>query len=365
MFRVTAPSLIIALCSLAMAAPGWTKPPTAITSQFTSVQYHQKIDPQRGNVQAVFPFPATWQIHGEHEPIFASGPGGIRLYPAESRQFFWSDDPQWRQTAGQLGKPLMAPLPMHQVLQQIVVPAAQNHGNRLLKSYPVPEISGYWQRFIAGMPNNGVQRQIEALGTEWSRGPGERTFVAIVQFVSRDRQSASWQLNTQSLSAPEGAFDQAVADFRYAIGNGQINPQWQAMMNKQHIDQRRRNDAFWAEASTRSRAAHQQRMAAIASAGQAARSVGNTYSEILDISHAGYLKRNSMQSEGHSASIQQISGHTMIGNHETGEHYRVEDGHDYYWVNNDGLYIATDNPLFDPRNDQRINGENWTRFVKE
>ena len=35
------------------------------------------------------------------------------------------------------------------------------------------------------------------------------------------------------------------------------------------------------------------------------------------------------------------------------------------WVNNDGLYIATDNPLFDPRNDQRINGENWTRFVKE
>ncbi len=336
-----------------------------MTDSSTEMQYHQVMDSQRGVTQAVFPFPAAWQIHGEHASVFASGPGGIQLYQADSNQFFWSEDPQWRQVAGQQGKVLMAPLPMNQVLQQIVAPAAQNHGNRLVNSYPVPEISGYWQRYIAGMPNNGMQRRVEALGTEWRDGRGQRTFVAIVQFVSRDRQSASWQLTTQSLTAPEGVFDQAVADFRYAIGNGQINPQWQAMMNNQYVDQRRCSDAFWAEASARSRAAHQQRMAAIASAGQTARSVGNTYSEILDISHAGYLNRDSIQSEGHSAGIRQISGHTIIGNHETGEHYRVEDGNNHYWVNNDGLYIATDNPLFDPRLDQRISHENWTRFVKE
>ena len=39
-------------------------------------------------------------------------------------------------------------------------------------------------------------------------------------------------------------------------------------------------------------AGHQARMAAIAAAGQTSRSVGATYSEILDISHAGYMNRS-------------------------------------------------------------------------
>ncbi|QKK01950.1 MAG: hypothetical protein HND55_04320 [Pseudomonadota bacterium] len=331
----------------------------------TKVQYHEVIDQQRGIVQAAFPYPASWRINGEHAPVFASGPGGIQLYPADNNQFFWSSDPSWQQTAWQQGRQVMAPMPLNQALQQLIVPAAQAQGNRLLRSYPVPEISGFWQRFIAGMPQTGVQRSVDALGTEWTDDLGQRTFVAVVQMVSRDRQATTWQLTTQSLSAPEAVFEQALADYRHAIGNGRINPQWQAMMNNRHISQRRHNEAFWAEASARSRAAHQQRMAAIASAGQSARQVGNTYSDILDISHAGYLKRDAIQSGGHAAGINQISGHTVIGNHETGEHYRVEDGSNHYWVNPDGLYIATDSALFDPRTDPRISDQEWTRFVKE
>lgn len=352
-------TLILTTASALVAAP------LSAYGSENGIQYHQAMDPQLGIARAVFPYPASWQLHGQNGPLFATGPGGIQLYPVESNEFFWSDNPMWRQTAWQQGKQVVAPLPMNQVLQQMVMPAGQALGNQLINSYPIPEISGYWQRYIAGMPNNGMQRRVETLGTEWRDGRGQRTFVAIVQFVSRNPQSVGWQLHTQSLSAPEHAFDQAVADFRYAIGNARINPQWQAMMNNQQVDRQRRDDAFWAEASANSRAAHQQRMAAINSAGQTARSVGNTYSEILDISHAGYLKRDAIQSGGHSAGIRQISGHTIIGNHETGEHYRVEDGSNHYWVNNDGLYIATDNPLFDPRIENGINHHEWTRFVKE
>ena len=347
------------------AVPAWNGQYSRPSAAPPAMQYHPVMDRQRGLVQFAFPYPAAWQIHGEQGSVFASGPGGIQLYQADSNEFFWSDHPMWRDTAWQQGRQVMAPLPINQVLQQLVVPAEQAQGNRLVKSYPIPGVSGFWQRYAAGMPQNGMQRRVDALGTEWSDGRGQRTFVAVVQFISRDQQSTGWQLVTQSLSAPEPHFDQAVADFLYAVGNGQINPQWQALMNNQHVDLRRRNDAFWAEASAQSRAAHQQRMAAIASAGQTARNVGSTYSEILDISHAGYITRNAIQSGGHSATVNQIAGHTIIGNHETGEHYRVEDGSNHYWVNNDGLYIATDNPLFDPRIDQRINQQNWTRFVKE
>jgi len=348
-------ALILNISSLHAAGP----------ANSNGVQYHEVIDRQRGIVQAAFPYPSDWQIYGDTGQIFASGPGDVTLYQADTNQFFWSNDPMWRQTAWQQGKQVLAPMPINQVLQQLVKPAAQAQGNRFIRSYPIAGVDGFWQRFVANMPRTGMRRRVATLGTEWTDGQGVRTFVAILQIASEDRQSASWQLSTQSLSAPEANFDQAVADLLYAVGNGQINPQWQALANNQHVNQLRRNDAFWADASANSRAAHQQRMAAINSAGQAARSVGDTYSDILDISHAGYLKRDSIQSGGHSASVNQISGHAIIGNHETGEHYRVEAGHNHYWVNADGKYIATDNPLFDPRTHRAINQQNWTRFIKE
>ncbi len=329
------------------------------------MQYHQVMDRQHGMVQSVFPYPADWRFHGENATVYGSAPGGITLYPSDTQIFLWSNDPMMRQTAWQMGKQVMAPLPMNQVLQQLIVPSAQSQGNRLVRQFPIPAISSFWQRFVAGMPQDGRQRQVEALGTEWTDGRGQRTFVAIVKVLSSDRQSIGWHLVTQSLTAPEAQFERALSDYLYAIGNGQINPNWQAVMNNQHVDFQRRNDRFWAEASANSRAAHHQRMAAINSAGQTARNVGNTYSEILDISHAGYLDRDAIQSGGHHSTINQISGHAIIGNHETGEHYRVEDGHRHYWVNADARYIATDNPLFDPRMDPRIGQENWTRFVRE
>lgn len=330
----------------------------------SGIQYHPIMDPQRGIVQAVFPYPASWQIDRPGSRLFASGPGGIQIHPAESNQFFWSNDPNWRRGAQQMGT-LAPPLPIQQALEQIVRPAARARGQQLISSFAIPEISGFWQRFQAGMPNNGMRRQVEALGSEWRDARGQRTFVAIVQLVSHSPQSLSWQLHTQSLTAPDPVFDRAVTDFRYAVGAGQINPRWQAIMNNQYVERERQNDAFWAEASASSHAAHQQRMAAIHRAGQTALSVGNTYSEILDISHAGHLNRDSIQSAGQSNSIRQISGHAIISNRETGEHYEVEDDGKHYWVNADGLYISTDNPLFDPRLNPEIRHEQWTRFVKQ
>ena len=40
-------------------------------------------------------------------------------------------------------------------------------------------------------------------------------------------------------------------------------------------------------------------------------------------------------------------------------------GSNYYWVSGDGSYIGTDNPLFDPNTDNRMNGQNWTKFARE
>lgn len=330
-----------------------------------SIRYHEIRDPRSGMVQAVSPIPASWEVHPEGSPVSMSGPGGVTIYRTETSRFAWSDDPFGQQSAAQLGHRVVPPLPLDEVLRQMVQPAAQAQGNRLLRAYPVPEIEGFWARFTAGMVETGSRRQVRALGTEWTDDRGTRSFVNLVQSITADGSSVFWTLQTTSLEAPEEAFEEARAAFVYAVGNTQINPQWQQMMNGQLVGQLRQDQAFHEQMMEQSRAAHRQRMAAIEQAGRAARQVGNTYSEILDINHAGYLSRDSMNSAGHSATIDAIGERSLIGNHETGEHYLVDAGSKYYWVGNDGRYFGTDNPLYDPRTDQRVNDVDWSKFVTE
>jgi hypothetical protein len=103
-------------------------------------------------------------------------------------------------------------------------------------------------------------------------------------------------------------------------------------------------------------------MAAINARGAAAQSVGGTYSDILDISHQGYLSRDNINNADHGSGINAIHNTTVIGNHETGEHYNVDGNNNYYWVNDDGVYIGTDNALFDPRLNQATRSAQWNRF---
>ena len=330
-----------------------------------SVRYHQVVDPRTGIVQAVSPIPASWEVHPEGAPLAMSGPDGVKVHRTETAQFAWAHDAFGQDSARQLGHRVVPPLPLDEVVRQMVEPAARAQGNRLVRAYPVPEIEGFWQRFAAGMLQTGAQRQVRAVGTEWTDDRGTMTFVAIVQTINAQGNSIIWTLQTTSLEAPEEVFEEARAAYVYAAGNTQINPQWQQAMNGQLAGQLQRNDAFWEDAMARSRAAHQQRMAAIEQAGRSARQIGDTYSEILDINHAGYLSRDSMNSAGHSATIDSIGERSLIGNHETGEHYLVDAGSKYYWVGNDGRYFGTDDPLYDPRTDQRVNDVDWTKFVTE
>lgn len=346
--------------------PGSAKGSPMQASSQPAIQYHETIDRNNGMVQAISPFPADWQVRQMPDgTLAATGPNGIRLHPTEISRFAWSQDPFTQQTIVQMGQRLSPVLPLEQILEEQIRPAAAAQGNRLVRSYPTPEIEGFWVRFGTGMAQTGSQRRWQAVGSDWTDGRGTKTFVSIVQTIFRKQQILYWILQTTSLEAPEEAFEEAKRAYVYAVGNTQINPQWQQMKNGQLTGQIRANESFARDMMARSRAAHQQRMAAIRSSGNTARSVGETYSDILDISHDGYLKRDDMTSAGQAHLVDAIGERSIIANHETGEHYQVDAGAKYYWVGNDATYFGTDNPLYDPRTDQRVNDVEWTKFVVE
>lgn len=328
-------------------------------------KYHDFIDPKNGLVQARYPIPKSWTVHSTESPVYMEGRNNMKVYKIELEKFAWSTDPMMQQTLQMSGLVLAQPMNTRQLLEQFVRPNAEAQGYKFLKSYDLPEVSGLYQRLFTAMPGTGTQRQVEALGTEWETGNGTMSFVVLVRTLFVQQQTVNWNVQTTELETTPGYFNEAVNAYCYSLANAQLNPQWIQVMNGQLIGNIQKTNEFWNQASAQSAAAHQQRMQAITARGNAALSVGKTYSDILDISHKGYLNRSNINDAGHAKTVRAINETTMIGNHETGEHYNVPTGSNYYWVSDDGFYFGTDNALLDPNTENRMNDKQWTKFAVE
>ncbi|MCB0639120.1 MAG: hypothetical protein KDC54_20965, partial [Lewinella sp.] len=299
-------------------------------------KYHEYIDPNNGLVQARYPIPQSWHVNSTDNPIYIEGPNNLVVHKAETQNFMWSNDPMMQQTLQMGGQNLAQPMSNRQILAQFVRPNAESQGYRFQTSYELPEVAGFWQRIFHAMVNTGSQNQVEALGTEWLTSSGTKSLILMVRWQSVKDGLVYWNIQTSELETAPGDFEKARNAYCYSYANAQLNPQWMQYMNGQLRENIRSSNEFWANASRQSAAAHQQRMSAIAARGNAARSVGDTYSDILDISHQGYLTRSNINDAGHEATIRSINETTLIGNHETGERYSVPAGSNYYWVSGDG-----------------------------
>lgn len=329
------------------------------------IKYYEYVDRNNGLVQARYPIPRSWKVNAEQDPVHMQGPADLKVYKTETQRLAWSTDPMMRQTIRMSGQTLQPPLSIREVLEQSVIPSARARGHRFLTSYPLDEVTGFWQRFLNAMPDTGSQRQVDALGAEFTNGSGARSLTVVVRSQFTSGQAVTWTLQTTVLESASDYFDEAKSAYLYALANAQINPQWIQRMNGQLLGDIRQEQQYWANAAAHSAAAHRQRMNAIAARGDAATAVGDTYSGILDISHRGYLDRSNIADAGHAQTVRAIGEAALIGNHETGEHYRVPAGSRFYWVSNDGLYIGTDNALFDPNISRQTNDKDWTKFAVE
>lgn len=329
------------------------------------LKYHAFEDPSTGMVQSRCPIPRDWTVHGPEAPYYITGPDGLAVHHATQQQFAWAPNPFMQQSIRRAGQQLAPPIPLEQIVAQQIRPDAESRGYRFIRSYDVPDAKIRWHRLFAAMPETGSRRDVEALGTEWEQPDGGRALILLTRTATQRPDSMMWQLMTTELESPAEHFADARAAYLYGLANVELNPEWLARSGRamqQSIEAAR---TFWNRATETSRQAHQQRMQAIAARGATASSVGDTYSDILDISHQGYLARNNMNNEGQARTVRGIAGATRIGNPATGERYTVDGNSDYYWVSEQGGYIGSDNALFDPRTHKGTRDQDWTRFQKQ
>ncbi len=336
------------------------------TSKEKGKQYQNIYDSSNGMVKMSVPLPQGWKIStNENDPIQIKAPNGIKVGKTNKVEYFYSQDPFKQQSAQMMGKEIAPVVSIENIVQQQLVPMANSQGYTLIKSYALHKVQQFWQRFSMAMPQTGSNRYIYAMGTEWKNTTGEYSFILVFQIVTENQGAYIWNVQTTEMEAPSNYFMAAKKAYIYGLENTIVNPQWQQFKNKQLIGNIQRDNAFWAQASRASAAAHQSRMNAIQSRGNSSSTIAKINSDILDINHSGYLKRDNIKDHGHSKSVNAIAGKAIIGNHSTGEHYTVTSGSNHYWVNSEGTYFGTDNPLYDPRVDQNINQTEWTYFEIE
>lgn len=164
----------------------------------------------------------------------------------------------------------------------------------------------------------------------------------------------SWTFNNQHIESATKDAAEAKKILIDAIMSEEFNTEWLHTVNA--ISAKRSNQMYQA---------HQARMATLnlnSTNSSYNKSIGDTYSDILDINHSGYLNNSNIQQAGHNKTVRMIAGQNIISNNTTGERYNVQSGSKYYWVNQNGKYIGTDNINYDPRMDKKINNMQWSQF---
>ncbi len=319
-----------------------------------NIKYFESVDQSTGLISSRYPFPSNWKKSKKPGVIY-EGPNSIRMSGSTTSSFQFTNNQEIAWTWQQHGIQNVPPLSLNQIIEQFYLPIARETGRTLSKTYSLPELAKtmtlFHNQLFVSVP---TQRDIKAYGLEWTDKNGLSYISTLILSIAYSQASSSWSFTGQYLEAPHSHFEKAKKAFMYGLTNVITNPKWVMTCNQR--------DAKRAGVQLQ---AHLGRLAIINARGNTSKSVGAIYSEISDISHAGYLKRNDINNNGHSKTINMINERTLIGNHDTGEHYNVPSGSNYYWVNNDGKFIATNNSLYDPRIDNRISNTDWIQFKKE
>lgn len=324
---------------------------TNSSQQNKGIKYFESIDNSLGIVSSYHPFPVNWK-ESKQAGFLYEGPGNIRVSGAHVTSFQFTHNQEMAWMWQQQGLKNVPPMPLEQIIETFFSPIAKQTGRTLTKTYELPDLANtmflFNNQLFVSVP---TQKEVKAYGLEWKDNNGLSYLTTLIINISYSQASSAWWFSVQYMEVSNSHFEKAKKAFLYGLTNVETNPQWILVCNQR--DAKRAGQAYQA---------HLGRMAIINARSNTSKSVGDVYSEILDINHAGYLKRSDMKSAGHSNSINTIGERVVIANTNTGENYNVQAGSKFYWVNSEGKYFGTDNSLYDPRTDNRLNNTEWEPF---
>lgn len=311
----------------------------------------------QGTVLAELPFPPRWKVMNNRKPGEPTlvGPEGIKIVDFPGPNFTYPTDPRLQQSFRQAGQNMRAMPGIELLIQQDLIPWAQQRGLRFVRYDEVPEVSRidqwYNQQLLKAVP---MQMQIAAIGTEWETPAGEPYFLLMHLSVANSDTIQSWSYYCSGLQAAPRHFDTAKKQFLFALANARYNPEPILAYNQRE-----------AQKAGQSWAAHNERMARNQAAFAASqRDFVNRSTAAHDALMSNWRERNAASDRAHEQFVDTITERTKVVNPESGQQYKVTSGYNHYWMNANGEYLSTDRQDYNPNRDEAINNQNWQELQK-
>lgn len=305
----------------------------------------------KGGVAAILPLPAEWKLNVDGASV--AGPNGVRVtdFPAKSFMMNYNQSLQYAYS-----KTPMRALPgIEQLIQEDFVPSGLNRNLQYIKSYELPEISKmdkwYSDQLFKAMPS---QSNIKAYGSDWKDASGKQYFLLIHVNASESQDMQTWYYMASLLEADADAFESAKKSYIFALANTRYNLEPIMAYNREEAQRVGQN---WA--------AFNQRMAANQAAFEANQIAHvNRTNAINDAIMSNYKANDAASDKNQEQFVDMIREEAKVQNTETGQTYKVQEGANQYWMNNNGEYIGTKSNTYNPNLDENMNEQKWQELKR-
>lgn len=302
---------------------------------------HTVMNPKTGQPSMYVPLPSSWKfIKGAAfgQPSI-TGPHGLTSIAYPPQNYIYANNDMTNQTFQSTGVQVMAPVGIKNILNQLIIPQGQQMGMTLLNQYPLPEVAAkdreYSEKLNGG---NSPQDIFQAVGTDWQDGEGNKALVVLHYSEKRSNSVINWSYNASMLKAQQANFEQAKQQYVFAMSN-------------MVFDQNDVN-AFQNELAGKIKAQedHARAMRDIYSKGSSKRLADDAATN----EHIRNSTKEGNEFREHNIDVLQQQRNNALNDVNVvvspfdGKEYQVESGNKTYWINDEGKYIKSDNPNFDP-----------------
>jgi len=305
----------------------------------------------KGGVAAVIPMPSSWKyVNGG-----IAGPNGIKISDFPARSFMVSYDQSLQQVYSQSGQQMRQLPGFDQLVQEDFIPWGNSRGLQYVKSYEIPEVGKidkwYSDQLYKAMPSRS---DVTAYGIDFKTNDGKPYFVLVHLNASTTQNMQNWYYFYSGLEADADHFEAAKKQYIFSLANTRYNLEPIAAYNKAEMQRIGQN---WASFN--------QRMAQNQASFEASqRAHVNKSNAINDAIMSGWKASNASSDKQQEQRIDGIYERTNVQNTATGQNYKVQEGSNQYWMNNNGEYIGTQLQGYNPNLDENMNGQKWEELQR-
>lgn len=303
-----------------------------------------------GTIQYWQPLPANWKFHTHSsDGVSLTGPNGIKVtdFPLQSFMVDYTGNGMYS------GMQMRAMPSIDDLIQQDLIPSASQRGLQYVRHYELPDVSRMNQWYADQLYSVGPTTKFnKAYGIDWKDAAGRDVFAILHVSSTKGQYSEMWNYRASLLEADPSAFAIAKKQYIFSLANMRYN--LEPIMAYNQAEAQRIGQSW---------AAFNRRMAANQAAFEASqRAHINKTNAINDAIMSKWRSSNAASDKNQEQFIDYVYENQNVVNEETGQKYKVQQGYNQYWMNNDGEYIGTPSNTYNPNLDDNLNEQNWQRL---